>query len=366
MSQTKIDNITRSSLLKSYNNCCFYCSKPLVWDELHIDHIIPESIIIDNSIRSEYCLDAEFDVNDLINLVPVHTSCNLRKGNSLFPKQTLLYYYSITKKRKLLIQKNIEALRKQKNRGSILSKLSSALENNLISPKELDIIIENAKENEWNSKKIVLPKGVEFIDEVYDIFYFNKDCSELYNKTMTYEVELVNNENSKKQISTLKEWSDLIKQGYYPLTNADTKMSSYYSFLEELIDVIHNAKMPKISFISDPWIDLDEFDYLSPNIINMLDVENTLDIYIKENLSIGDLLRQGIITKCRNDNFKIALKYKDSIILLSEQFRADLNNDGVEDIFVKGYTYCINGTLGFGFTAILTRYSNKHLIERIV
>jgi hypothetical protein len=50
---------------------------------------------------------------------------------------------------------------------------------------------------------------------------------------------------------------------------------------------------------------------------------------------------------------------------LIEQFRADFNNDGIEDMFVKGWVRAVGGTFGQGFTKILTRYSNKHLIEEI-
>jgi len=45
-------------------------------------------------------------------------------------------------------------------------------------------------------------------------------------------------------------------------------------------------------------------------------------------------------------------------------FLVDFNKDGIEDIFVKGWVRSIGGTLGFGTTRILTRYSNSHLIEQ--
>jgi hypothetical protein len=50
---------------------------------------------------------------------------------------------------------------------------------------------------------------------------------------------------------------------------------------------------------------------------------------------------------------------------LTEQFRADFNNDGIEDMFVDGWIRAIRGTLGGGFTSILTRYSENHLIEEV-
>ena len=49
-----------------------------------------------------------------------------------------------------------------------------------------------------------------------------------------------------------------------------------------------------------------------------------------------------------------------------EQFRFDFNQDGIENIFIRGWARAVGGTLVYGFTGYLTRYSEKGLIERIV
>lgn len=95
MSRTKFDNILRTALWNSYNNKCFYCNQTLSWDELHIDHLIPESIAANIVRFSEIILDYElgndFGINDLYNLVPVHSRCNYRKQIFYSPKK-LLYF----------------------------------------------------------------------------------------------------------------------------------------------------------------------------------------------------------------------------------------------------------------------------------
>src|SRR5690554_6713640 len=142
MSLTRFDNITRSALWSSYNNICFYCNRPLEWDDLNIDHIVPElySKDIDSfeKIKREYELDKNFDLNALYNLVPTHSKCNLRKSGELFIKRTTLYYLGLTNKALTKIQKEIEKLKNRKNKGQIISKLQSALATNLIDIKELE------------------------------------------------------------------------------------------------------------------------------------------------------------------------------------------------------------------------------------
>jgi len=372
MSQTKFDNIIRSALWTSYNNICFYCNRPLDWDDLHIDHIIPETY--SNNIEKlkeiifEYELGEKFDLNALYNLVPTHGKCNLRKSDELFIKQTTLYYMGLTYRTVTKIEAEIQKLKSRKNKGQIISKLQSALATNLIDIKELESILTKVKKDNWSNVKIKLPLGVEFIDEVYDLFYLNTDCSLLYDKRLliggVYDyLELSNDIGETTKVSTLRDWQAAVKKGFYPLTTYAIKMSSSFTFLDEFLEALHKAKMPKVSFISEPWLEIDNLDLLSPNILH--DFEGRLSDYADRGASVGDLARSGIVKKNDSNIFKVSLEFEGMETSLIEQFRADFNNDGIEDIFVRGWTRAIGGTLGYGFTTILTRYSDKHLIEEI-
>ena len=52
-------------------------------------------------------------------------------------------------------------------------------------------------------------------------------------------------------------------------------------------------------------------------------------------------------------------------LLLEEQYRADITRDGYKDIFIKGGFSLIGGTLGFGFTMILSRINENSLIAPV-
>src|SRR5438128_8604309 len=123
MSLTKFDNITRSALWTSYNNICFYCNRPLDWDELHIDHIVPEYLLNDlarfEELRTEYELSRDFELNGFYNLVPTHSKCNLRKNDELFVKPTTLFYLGLTNKKLSKIVAELDKLRNRKNKGQI-------------------------------------------------------------------------------------------------------------------------------------------------------------------------------------------------------------------------------------------------------
>ena len=372
MSKTIFDNITRSALWSVYNNTCFYCNLPLDWGDLHIDHIIPEflseKIEMFDIIKKDFDLDLKFDLNAFYNLVPTHSKCNLKKSHNLFSKATSLFYLELALKNENEIKAEIDKLKRRKNKGQILSKLQSALTTNLISTKELKDLINEAEKNNWNLTQIKLPIGVEFIDDIYDVFYLNTDFSIFLDKKLLLSdgsdsLELMNDNDETISVSTLKEWKIAIEKNFYPMTTFAIKMSSSFTYLEEFIKAIQEAKLPKFSFISEPWIAIDNLDNLSPSII--YDPEGRLVEYTDKGMSIGDLVRKKIIKISKTSFFEISLECFGFETSLIEEFRADFNNDGIEDIFVRGWTRAINGTMGFGFTSILTKYSDKHLIIEV-
>ncbi len=372
MSKTTFDNLTRSSIWTANKNLCFYCSQSLDWGDLQIDHIIPESLETNpeefERIKTDLGLDKNFDLNAIYNLVPSHSKCNLRKSNDLFPKNTSLFYLSLALKAEAKVKIEVEKLKKKKNKGLIISKLQSALSANIINTDELKNILKEAEKKDWDIREIKLPIGIEFIDEIYDIFYLNTDFSSfLDRKLMIYNddeyLELSNDNEDKINVSTLNEWKDATGKGFYPMTTYAIKMSSTFTFFEEFIEVLEKAKMPKVSFINDPWIEINMLEYLSPKIL--FDVEGRLNEYIEEGLSIGELVRRGIVKFDVSPGiYEFSLEFEGFETSLLEQFRADFNDDGIEDIFVSGWVRAIHGTMGFGFTEILTRLSQKHLIDK--
>jgi len=119
--------------------------------------------------------------------------------------------------------------------------------------------------------------------------------------------------------------------------------------------------MPKLSFISDPWVDVNNPDNLSPKIL--VDIEKKLQPYIEAGKSIGDLVKEGIVVVSGSSASGIALSFEGFETSISEQFRADFNNEGIEDIFIQGWTRAIGGTLGYGFSGYLTRYTTSGLLD---
>ena len=369
MSETRFDTITRSAILAVYDYACFYCGRPLEFDALEIDHIIGEHYEKKQEefelLKKEYGLDPQFDVNGVFNLVPSDGNCNKKKGGKPYSKETTLHYLELAARNAAKIQQEIERLKKSRNRIITSSKLQAALAQDLIRTKELEAFLLEAKRNHWDTKEIKIPMPVEFMDEVFDVFYLNTDCSLLYDKKVLlgksfYDLELVNESGEKKLVSTLREWKEAKSKGYFAASTFAMKMSDNFTFLDELIKALHMAGMPKVSFISDPWLEITNLDMLSPSFIWSMDGKQPP---FDGSTSVGDLIRQGIVKINESYQFSIALEWNNTETFLIEQFRADFNHDGIEDIFVRGWTKAVGGSFGIGFTSIFTRRSEKHLIE---
>lgn len=369
MRKKQFSNIVRSGVWSAYNHRCFYCNKDIDWNDLHIDHIMPESLS-DNpkellKIIQSYQLPSDFEINKFQNLVPTHSFCNQRKSNTLFSQSTTLYYLELASQKVPRIVTEIEKIQRRKNKGRLISNIETAIDTNLLTPEEIEKILLRAKENQWKSKAIKLEHGLEFIDQVYDIFYLDSDFTEFYDKKLvipmnTDYVVLYNDHKKTKKVSTLREWQDALSQGYYPFDNATIKVSHRFVFLEEFISAIQIAKMPKVSFLSDPWLDLSSFDLLSadilPNPFQLLKDRH------KKNTSIEQLIKEGLVEVNNGNYYQISLLFDGLQTSLREIFRADFSGNGIEDIFVRGWTHDIGGTLGFGFTRILTKSSETELI----
>jgi len=365
MSKSKINTIIRTALWRTYNFNCFYCHQEINWDSLQIDHLIPESIHVNGKLTEiikRYGLEKKFDINGLYNLVPCHSKCNNRKSNTLFEKQTILFYLGLTKKKLQRIEEEIKKLQKNKNKSLIVSKIKLGIDLGLISSKEMEEFLFHAKEKEWLDTPIKLDNKVEFVDGFFDIFYKGYDCSELYNRNLLIYsdkdyVLLTNKSDDKRKIRTLKEWRDLTGSGYFPATNTDIKLSFSFTYLDSLIESLSKAKMPRHSFLSDNIAN--ELSKISVSVLPLAPKYNP-----EEPISIQDWVDKGLIEAFGDEKRGFSFEYEEMDTYFCEGFRADFSGKGFEEMFVWGWSNAIGGTLGYGFTDTYIRESEKELLRR--
>ncbi len=158
--KNKNDSVVRRTLWTVYNKKCFYCSKPIPYNNLQVDHLIPKSLIKEKAIKL-YDLKEDFELNSYYNLVPTCFPCNNRKRSTTYDKNAILFYLEEIKKKIPKIKQLEEKFKNMDKKSELSAAFSTAL-NDLSLPAILTII----KEQEIkNYQKKILQGTIENISK---------------------------------------------------------------------------------------------------------------------------------------------------------------------------------------------------------
>ncbi|MHA2171304.1 MAG: HNH endonuclease [Candidatus Kariarchaeaceae archaeon] len=161
----------RYALWRAYSMKCFYCGMPIDFQNLTIDHLIPQSLEKDQNrldkILKEYDITdiyPDFSPDDLLNLVPSHGNCNVRKSDDLLPKEVTLYYLTRINKKLPKVVYELDRLRISSQKGNILGRLGALLESGEISEQEVIETLSQWDFRRTSDEPLVITFGLDFID----------------------------------------------------------------------------------------------------------------------------------------------------------------------------------------------------------
>ncbi|MCO7580246.1 MULTISPECIES: HNH endonuclease [Pseudomonas chlororaphis group] len=96
----------REAIWLAFDQKCFYDGRPLLFNLMHIDHLIPEYLLKNPSEYAEVLASLgleEFDINSSLNLVPACQTCNSGKGGmNVAANQMILYLNQVREKQQRL------------------------------------------------------------------------------------------------------------------------------------------------------------------------------------------------------------------------------------------------------------------------
>lgn len=127
---------------KTLDGKCFWCGVPTPYDQITIDHIIPEYLNNDpyklKEIKVNYKLNENFEINNFYNWVPAHSMCNSKKGFTLYENSPvfLAILDKVSKGAKKAKETSLKILKSHKI-GALLAKLESVIESGDITKAEL-------------------------------------------------------------------------------------------------------------------------------------------------------------------------------------------------------------------------------------
>lgn len=164
----------RGALWRAYGKRCFYCSEPLSFDQLEIDHLLPKRIWNDHAAAGTLRAlgqGPEFDLDGWTNLVPTHSRCNRRKHDYVFDASTIAFYLEITRKAEPTVLSMYQQIERQSGKDSLLVGVGSAVERGILSHSEVVEFLESLARPDpvsgVNSRfdPLVICVGINFFDE---------------------------------------------------------------------------------------------------------------------------------------------------------------------------------------------------------
>ena len=137
---------------------------PLEFISMHIDHVLPESLLSSpdrlSKIRHEYELPETFGINSYSNWVPAHGICNSRKSDDLFPKGNALYFLHRVNNALPRVHKELAQIRKQQKRDRVTGALCAALESGVVSEDDIWSVLTAAGFYQDPSEPVVVAFGL--------------------------------------------------------------------------------------------------------------------------------------------------------------------------------------------------------------
>ena len=361
MSKTRIEDALRLAIYEAYKGKCFYTEMPVSYLDFEVDHIIPESLASDlENIKNRLNLNDDFHINSVENLVPCRPGINLRKNGDLFSDETLLFYFERTRKQGKNVVALYEKYKKQSRRGNGYKAIDKILAAGTISLTEIKDYIHWKVIEQWRNKCITLHYPIWFADGAIREVTVDDDHENFLMKSLELfgngrGVDLITDNDERVEVHSLLDWKNYTNKGFYPITNADIRMSGAFEYLDGLLTALNAAQMPKLSFVEGLSMK-DLAGRLSASML--IDIEHDLP-----DVTVGELVNEGKAEISVQEDNSVCVRYNGFLNTFSEQFRADLTKDGIENIFCYVWRNADGGSMGWGKTIILGCHSQNGVIK---
>jgi predicted RNA-binding Zn-ribbon protein involved in translation (DUF1610 family) len=165
MSKHKFSESEKVSIWTVDGYKCFYEGTPVHYNDVQIDHIVPESTSEAELSEMRSYLPKNFEINSVENWVTCHQGCNGRKGATLFQRNTLLYYLEMAGKRAAKVREMMRDFNQVRDNDKILSRLAVRIEHGHLTPEEVNAAMRGvSKPAQVQNDPWVIAFGVNFND----------------------------------------------------------------------------------------------------------------------------------------------------------------------------------------------------------
>lgn len=130
----RITSLLRAAIWEAHGRRCAYEGCPITWDQLEIDHIIPQAVWRDitkkRQIFENLGLDDDFSPHDLSNLIPCRSLRNGQKSDWVFDPKSARFFRQLAEEKKTEVKRWLAKLSEQQEQDRIRSSAEAACDAN--------------------------------------------------------------------------------------------------------------------------------------------------------------------------------------------------------------------------------------------
>ncbi len=348
----------RAAIWEAHKKRCPYTGDLIAFSELDIDHVVPVTIERDELARlfSEGVVPEGFDLNGLGNLLPTKRFQNGRKNADVRPNNVLIHFLDIAEQYRPAVELRLSAsVADRKLLGAYLKLKAQAERNSL----NVEDVVDIYRQQEGSTRLRHSPE----VADGDEITLLNAALArELMVKPFALggggitEVVLQNDADEQTSCSNCVEFLAAREKGLWPRSQFDINCYGMADRNCGMLAAIEHAKFAPESALRYPRITCRDLDRWSSEWIRQvwIEFEEPEDIELFERCkTIADLIAEGACTIVNQDDWHVAIEPRSGFALsVSELFRADLDNDGLEEILVFDLAYAPHGTFRAGTVRI--------------
>jgi hypothetical protein len=367
MSQQRFSDIHRSALWEAHRKRCLYCGEPLRFKELFVDHVIPEKTAKNANqladVRISHGLGADFDIAGDENLAPACYACNTRKSDLLFPPEHAALILKQVAVRLPKFNRLKARYQEQASVEDLMRGVSVALEKRLISPAEVTDILHRSQTGDL---EVNLYRSLPFVGDVSVAALRRSEVDRLFDEPLALPghpqpLDVEHADGRTREIRTTREYRDAIAQGFIPTCNVMVKIATLFDLPLAVFTAMERAQPARASFIREPRTGIIDLKHMPVFMLPMGQISQE-DSDCK---TLEEVQTNGNLKVISSTSHSLHIEYDHFSRIIVEIMRADLDEDGIEDILVYWYDSSLQGTYGDGGTFVLTRRTADAPFERL-
>jgi hypothetical protein len=358
VAQQRFSDIHRRALWEAHRKRCLYCREPLLFKELVIDHVIPEKTAKDANqlahLRISHGLGADFDIAGDENLAPACHACNTDKIDRLLSPERAALILTRVEARLPKVNRLKAIYQKQANDDDVMLGVAVALEKGLISPADVGNIL---RRYETGDLEVSLYRSLQFVGGVSVAALRRSEVGRLFDEPLALlncqpaHLDVEHSDGRRREIRTTREYRDAIAQGFIPTCNAMVKIATLFDLPLAVFTAMERAQPARVSFIREPRTGIIDLKYMPVSMLPRGQISQEDGDY----KTLEEVQRNGNLKVVSSTSHSLHIEYAYFSRIIVEIMRADLDEDGIEDILVYWQDRSLQGTYGDGGTFVLTR-----------